>query len=156
MLADCYAIDGKSRRKSTSAVPSPFQTLDLTLRGNIGKWDKCFLTAEATAHIGFQRGDLWAVQSVFGEHWYTRPISCNDSSSHGEPRPGVRSLDTWVLRLVQHYLNSAMPEITLQQIFAIIPATTTRYITFGLRIILETLSKIQNVATLWPHEDQKN
>ena len=58
MLADCYAINGKSRRKSTSAVPSPFQILDLTLRGNIGKWNKCCLTAESTAHIGFQRGDL--------------------------------------------------------------------------------------------------
>ena len=49
-----------------------------------------------------------------------------------------------------------MPKITLQQIFAIIPATTTRYITFGLRILLETFSKIPNAAMLWPHEDQKN
>ena len=51
------------------------------------------------------------VQSGFAEHWYTRPIPRTDSSSHGEPRPGARSLDAWgALGLVLHYLNSTMLE----------------------------------------------
>ena len=71
------------------------------------------------------------LQSGFAERWYMQPIPHTDSSSHGEPRPGARSLDAWgALGLILHYLNSTMLEITLQQIFALIPATTSRYITF--------------------------
>ena len=60
------------------------------------------------------------LESVSDERWHTvQPIPCIDSSSHGEPRPGVRFLDTrGALRLVLHqYLNSAVFEITLWQLF---------------------------------------
>jgi len=94
------------------------------------------------------------VQSGFGERWYMQPIPHTDSSSHGEPRPGARSLDAWgALGLVLHYLNSTMLEITLQQIFALIPATTSRYIAFGLQILLETLREMPDAAIHWPRED---
>jgi len=96
------------------------------------------------------------VQSGFGERWYTQPIPQTNSSSHGEPRPGARSLDACgALGLILHYLNSTMLEIALQQIFALIPATTSRYITFGLRILLETLCKMPDAAICWPHGDQE-
>ena len=96
------------------------------------------------------------VRSGFAERWYMQPIPRTDSSSHGEPRPGARSLDvSGVLGLVLHYLNSTMLEITLQQIFALIPATTSRYITFGLRILLETLREMPDAAIRWPQEDRE-
>ncbi|KAF8799740.1 hypothetical protein BYT27DRAFT_7227722 [Phlegmacium glaucopus] len=77
------------------------------------------------------------VQSGFGEHWYTQPIPHTNSSSHGEPHPGARSLDEWgALGLILHYLNSTMLGITLQRVFALIPATTSCYITFGLKLIV--------------------
>ncbi|KAF8797407.1 hypothetical protein BYT27DRAFT_7228995 [Phlegmacium glaucopus] len=96
------------------------------------------------------------IQSGFRERWYTQPIPCTDSSSHGEPRPGARSLDeSGALGLILHYLNSTMLEITLQQIFALIPATTSCYITFGLQILLETLREMPDAAIRWPYEDQE-
>ncbi|KAH0840055.1 hypothetical protein J3R83DRAFT_1022 [Lanmaoa asiatica] len=56
----------------------------------------------------------------------------SDTNSIGDPRPDRRSLDTaGALGLVLHYLNSTMCEISLQQIFAIIPSTASRYINFG-------------------------
>jgi len=94
------------------------------------------------------------VQSGFSKRWYMQPIPHTDSSSHGEPRPGARSLDAWgALGLVLHYLNSTMLEITLQQIFALIPATTSWYIAFGLQILLETLREMPDAAIHWPRED---
>lgn len=96
------------------------------------------------------------VQSGFGERWYMQPIPRSDSTGSGEPRPGARSLDAWgALGLVLHYLNSTMLEITLQQVFALIPATTSRYITFGLQILLKTLRKMPDAAIRWPQEDEE-
>jgi hypothetical protein len=43
-----------------------------------------------------------------------------------------------------------MREISLQQIFAIIPSTVSRYITFGLQIYLDTLRSIQEARIKWP------
>ena len=67
------------------------------------------------------------VRSGFGTLWLSRPIPRTDVSIHGEPRPGGRFLDAWgASGLVLHYLNSTMLEISLQQIFALIPTTVSR------------------------------
>ena len=96
------------------------------------------------------------IQSGFGRRWYMQPIPCTNSSSHGEPCPGARSLDAWgALGLVLHYLNSMTHEFTLQQIFALIPSTTSWYITFGLWILLETLHEMPDAVIRWPQEDQE-
>ena len=87
------------------------------------------------------------MRSGFGTLWLSQPIPCADASTHGEPRPGGRSLDAWgALGLVLHYLNSTMLEISLQQIFALIPTTVSRYITFGLQILLETLCDLPDAT----------
>ena len=94
------------------------------------------------------------VQSGFSKCWCMQPIPHTDSSCHGEPHPGARSLDArGALGLVLHYLNSTMLEITLQQIFALIPATTSQYIAFGLQILLKTLHEMPDAAIHWPHKD---
>ena len=94
------------------------------------------------------------VRSGFGTLWLGRPIPRADASTHGEPRPGRRSLDAWgALGLVLHFLNSTMLEISLQQIFALIPTTVSRYITFGLQILLETLRVLPDAAIRWPVHD---
>ena len=51
------------------------------------------------------------------------------------------------LGLVLHYLNLTMQEISLQQIFA---TTVSRYITFCLKIFLETLRDMPDTAIKWP------
>jgi len=66
--ADVSRLLREIRRKITSAVPGTRQTLELTLRGNTGKWEKCCLTVETTAHIGFQRGDLFRREFVHATH----------------------------------------------------------------------------------------
>jgi hypothetical protein len=91
------------------------------------------------------------IDAGFGPAWYSTPIPRTDVSTAGNPRPGARSLDAaGALGLVLHYLNSTMREISLQQIFALIPSTVSRYITFGLSILLEVLRKIPDAAIRWP------
>jgi len=118
-------------------VDTPWQVLFSS------KNDRAFITT-----MGFDVATFGLiVMSGFGDRWYTQPIPRTDSSAHGEPRPGGRSLDACgALGLLLHYLNSTMLEISLQQIFALIPATTSRYITFGLQILLETLRKLPKAS----------
>ncbi|KAI5991706.1 hypothetical protein F5J12DRAFT_786347 [Pisolithus orientalis] len=58
------------------------------------------------------------------------------------------------LGLVLHYLNSTMHKISLQQIFAIIPATVSWCITFGLLILLSTLRNMPEGQIHWPKHDE--
>ncbi|KAF9484657.1 hypothetical protein BDN70DRAFT_825117 [Pholiota conissans] len=96
------------------------------------------------------------VTSGFGQRWLSEPIPRNDAHSGGDSRPGGRSLDAWgALGLVLHYLNSTMREISLQQIFGVIPTTASRYITFGLDILLKTLREMPDASIYWPKSLQE-
>jgi hypothetical protein len=87
----------------------------------------------------------------FGRLWNESSIPRDDTAAIGVPRPNRRSLDAeGALGLVLHYLNSTMQEISLQQIFAIIPSTVSRYITFSLDIFLDTLRGMPDSAIHWP------
>ncbi|CAA7266010.1 unnamed protein product [Cyclocybe aegerita] len=69
----------------------------------------------------------------------------------GDPRPGSRSLDPpGALGLVLHYLSSTMLDVSLQQIFALIPATVVRYLDFSLDILLEVLRRMPDARIKWP------
>jgi hypothetical protein len=116
--------------------------------------DRAFITT-----MGFDVATFKViVGSGFGARWLSRSIPRNDSASAGNPRPGGRSLDTdGALGLVLHYLNSTMLESSLQQLFGLIPTTVSRYITFSLNILLETLRQMDDAAIRWPrtlHEFQ--
>jgi hypothetical protein len=96
------------------------------------------------------------VEGGFGTTWATTPIPRDDVASAGKPRLGARSLDAaGALGLVLHYLNSTMREIRLQQIFALIPTTVSRYITWGLRILLDVLRKIPDARIKWPESAEE-
>jgi hypothetical protein len=87
----------------------------------------------------------------FAVTWYSTPIPREDVAAMGNPRPGRRSLDAaGALGLAFHYLNSTMREISLQQIFALIPTTVSRYITFSLDILLQVLRQMPNARICWP------
>ncbi|CAA7264567.1 unnamed protein product [Cyclocybe aegerita] len=69
----------------------------------------------------------------------------------GDPRPGGQSLDPpGALGLVLHYLSSTMLDVSLQQIFALIPATVVRYLDFSLDILLEVLRRMPDARIKWP------
>jgi hypothetical protein len=89
----------------------------------------------------------------FAVAWNTMPIPRDDAPGTGATRPGARSLDaSGALGLLLHYLNSTMREISLQQIFALIPSTISRYITFGLNILLHMLRQMPEARIQWPQQ----
>jgi hypothetical protein len=45
-----------------------------------------------------------------------------------------------------------MCEITLQEVFALIPATVLHYIGFGLKILLKTLKELPDASICWPRD----
>ncbi|KAJ7233613.1 hypothetical protein B0H12DRAFT_1076556 [Mycena haematopus] len=109
--------------------------------------DRAFITT-----MGF---DVKAFTSIidagFDTAWYSTPIPRADVHTTGKPRPGARSLDAaGALGLALHYLNSTMREISLQQIFALIPTTVSRYITFALSILLVVLRTMPDAKIKWP------
>ena len=118
--------------------------------------DRAFITTMGFDVDAFEH----LIKSGFARMWYERPIDRSDTMTAGNPRPSVRSLDAWgALGLVLHYLNSTMREISLQQIFALIPATISRYITFALPLLFETLDNIPESFIKYPkllHEFQEN
>ena len=58
-----------------------------------------------------------------------------------------RSLDAaGTLGLVLHFVNSAMQEVSLPQIFVLVPAAISHYINFALGILLNILKRIPEAA----------
>lgn len=114
--------------------------------------DRAFITT-----MGFDVATFeFIISSGFGERWLSRPIPRRDAHMSGKPRPGGRSLDTdGALGLTLHFLNSTMLESSLQQLFGLIPSTVSRYITFGLKILLETLRQMPDAAIRWPQTLQE-
>ncbi|KAG8936367.1 hypothetical protein FRC00_008899 [Tulasnella sp. 408] len=89
--------------------------------------------------------------SGFSDAWDSTPIPRADTSSLGEPRPNARSQDAaGALGLALHYLNSTMSEKSLQQIFALVPATNSRYLDFALDILLRTLQSLPDASITFP------
>ncbi|KAJ3925763.1 MAG: hypothetical protein NXY57DRAFT_1051627 [Lentinula lateritia] len=87
----------------------------------------------------------------FADVWNSTPIPRNDVSLSSVPRVERRSLDAaGELGLALHYLGSAIHEIQLQQIFAIIPSVLSRYLSFSLHILLSTLRKMREAQIVLP------
>jgi len=117
-------------------------------------WQRLYASQSDRAFITTMGFDVATFHSIiaagFGKKWYEVPIPRSDVRSR-EPRPNARSLDAeGVLGLVLHYLNSTMREISLQEIFALIPSTVSRYISFGLELLLQTLRAMPDAAIRWP------
>lgn len=97
------------------------------------------------------------LSSGFKQCWEESTIDCTNISSAGVSRPYHQSLDAaGGLGLVLHWLSSIMHEITLQQIFALIPSTVNRYIAFSLCILLETLKDIPQANISWSDQVTKH
>ncbi|KAJ7192487.1 hypothetical protein GGX14DRAFT_406285 [Mycena pura] len=109
--------------------------------------DRAFITTMGFDTITFNK----LLDAGFRVAWNSITIPRCDVSITGNPRLGRRSLDAaGALGLVLHYLNSTMREISLQQIFALIPTSVTRYIIFGLHILLKVLQKLPEARINWP------
>jgi len=95
------------------------------------------------------------LSSGFEERWNSMPIPRADAPSTAAPRLSRRSLDArGALGLILHHLNSTMHDISLCEIFALIPSTVTRYIQFSLQILLITLREMHITRVEWPQGDE--
>ena len=95
------------------------------------------------------------ITAGFGHLWYALPIPCTDTHAVGQPCVGRRSLNTeGRLGLVLHWLSSTMQQLSLQQIFALIPSTVSRYLCFALSILLKILRQLPSTTIAWPHGDE--
>lgn len=109
--------------------------------------DRAFITTMGIDVLTFE----FILTSGFASLWYHKSITRPDTNSQGIPRLNRRSLDAGgALGLMLHYLNSTMHETSLQQIFALIPATVSRYLTSGLPILLQTLRSMVDASIRWP------
>jgi hypothetical protein len=94
------------------------------------------------------------LSSGFWQLWDKRVIWHANVNLRGAAHPGSQSLDAaGRLGLVLHYLCSTMNETLLQEIFALIPATVSHYINFGLNILLEVFWTMPDMAIVWPKGD---
>lgn len=113
--------------------------------------DRAFITTMGLDCNTFE----YILQSGFADIWDNTPIPRPDTSLTGEPRLGARSLDAaGALGLALHYLASSMPSTSLQEIFAIIPSTVSRYIDFTLSILLQVLRNLPEAEIRWPTEEE--
>jgi hypothetical protein len=113
--------------------------------------DRAFITTMGLNVAAFDQ----ILSAGFEESWNSTAIPRNDVTRTAAPRLYRRSLDAaGALGLILHFLSSTMPEVSLQQIFALIPTTTSRYINFSFGILLAALRKIQEASILWPEGDE--
>lgn len=97
--------------------------------------DRAFITTMGLDVETFHR----VLESGFQPLWDTHPVTRNDVSRAGAPRLGARSLDAaGALGLYLHWITSTMPETSLQQVFALIPATVRRYLALAMVTLLIT------------------
>lgn len=90
------------------------------------------------------------LSSGFAFEWNNFTIPRPDTNSAGDPRISRRSLDAeGALGLIYHYLTSAMPDVAIQQIFALIPTTVSRYRKWALDILLRVLRQLPEARIAW-------
>lgn len=123
-------------------------------------WQILYWSRNDRAYITTMGFDVASFNTIlaagFDVAWTTTPIPRADGRGTAATRPNARSLDaSGALGLLLHYLNSTMREITLQQVFALIPTTVSRYITFGLEILLATLRTMPAASVEWPDHDDE-
>lgn len=122
-------------------------------------WTRLYANYEDRAFITTMGVDTSTFRAIlaagFGHLWYTLPIPRTDTQKMGNPRAGGRSLNAeGGLGLILHWLSSTMRQLSLQQIFALIPTTVSRYLGFALSILLKVMRQMPSAAISWPHGDE--
>ena len=113
--------------------------------------DRAFITT-----MGVDTATFHAIlKAGFGNLWYSHPIPRTDIHTAGQPRAGGRSLEAeGGLGLVLHWLSSTMRQVSLQQIFALVPSTVSRYLRFALSILIKVLRWMPSAAIAWPQGEE--
>ena len=76
--------------------------------------------------MGFDVKTFDYILESFEYTWLSTSIPQINTNRTGAPRPGAQSLNPpGALGLALHYLSSTMHDVSLQQIFALIPLTVS-------------------------------
>jgi len=149
-----WLVDNRRPRRQylgrMNLLPNPrIGTPWLHLYGN--HEDRAFITT-----MGIDTSTFNAIlEAGFGHLWYTQPIPRPDKRTAINPRAERRSLDAaGGLGLVLHWLSSTMRHVSLQQIFALVPSTVSRYLRFALSILLKVLRQMPHAKITWPQGDE--
>ena len=122
-------------------------------------WRRLYERHEDQAFITTMGVDTATFRTIlgagFGSLWYSHTIPRTDTHTSGHPRAGRRSLDAeGGLGLVLHWLSSTMRQVSLQQIFALVPSTVSRYLRFALSILIEVLRQMPSAMVAWPQGEE--
>ncbi|KAF5376888.1 hypothetical protein D9615_007221 [Tricholomella constricta] len=116
-------------------------------------WQKLYERRNTRAFITTMGIDVPTFKYIlegFTTVWDSTPIPRGDLPGSAAPRLSRRSLDSaGALGLILHYLNSTMADVSLMQIFALIPSTVSRYIHFSLVILLSVLRQLPESEIKW-------
>lgn len=112
--------------------------------------DRAYIT---TMGFDVQTFEWLLDEAGFAERWNSTPILRADTNPDGAPRLGARSLDAaGGLGLYLHWLCSTMRETSLQEIFALVPSTVSRYLAFAQQILLNVLRELLDARISWPEQ----
>lgn len=122
-------------------------------------WTVLYRSCSDSAYLATMGLDVTAFQAIldaqFSLRWYLTPLHRSDATPATNPRCITRSLNAGgALGLLLHWLTSTMRQISLQQIFALIPSTMSRYITTSLPLLIETLRSMDSARICWPQGDE--
>jgi len=123
-------------------------------------WQRLYHSRSDRAFITTMGVDVTTFQLLldrgFEAQWDTHTITRPDVHPEGKPRLMRRSLDAaGALGLVLHWLSSTMRELSLQQIFALIPTSVNRYLHAAINTLLATLDSMPEARIKWPTHDSE-
>ncbi|KAG9096106.1 hypothetical protein FS749_009132 [Ceratobasidium sp. UAMH 11750] len=97
----------------------------------------------------------YILNAGFREGWDKSTITRGDVNPVGRPCPGARSLDTaGGLGVTLYYLCCTAGDTAIEQIFALVPATLSRYLTFAIPLLLKVLRELPEAQFLWPTPEE--
>jgi hypothetical protein len=115
-----------------------------------GRSDMAFITT-----MGFNVETFFFLEGGFEAAWSGKAIPRHDVPADSPPCAYRRSLDAaGSLGLVLHFLSSTMLDVSLAQIFALVPATISCYLNFSLSILLSVLRVMPDSRIQWPTGDE--
>ncbi|KAG8717044.1 hypothetical protein FRC08_008286 [Ceratobasidium sp. 394] len=98
----------------------------------------------------------YLLDAGFRTGWYGRTIPRSDVNPRGHSRPGRRSLDAeGALGVTLYFLGSIAGEAAIEQIFALVPSTLSRYLEFTIPLLLGVLeNNVPEALCVWPNHEE--
>lgn len=171
----CLALEGRQRhiqsRKrlylTRAALMSGPNGSQIPLKGieYANPWQKLYNSRDAKAYIVTMGVDPQVFDKILSSSFHkafdTNPMprylytTSNPSKLAAyEVRIYRRCVDAMgCLGLILHFLNSSGTQQTLQQIFALTPAVCSRYIRYGLELLVHALRNMKEAAMSWPGQN---